>query len=158
MDSSVTDALRERGFALAVAVGILYSVFLIGWLFGRHLGLPASRLRGKWIVLILVPAVLAVMLFAEAVLPRWAMSLLIIAFLAFVVPWFRAHKAHAEQTDPLCGREGVIVVGHPADLRVRVDDEVWNAAAPEGHHLFDGDRVLVKRRQGVRLIVERRET
>jgi membrane protein implicated in regulation of membrane protease activity len=147
------DALRDRAVVLTVTVGMVYFLFVVGWFFRGRLGLPASRLRRMWIVLILAPAVLVGMVLAEALLSRSVMGVLATLLCAVAAPWILARQAKTELTDPLCGRDGVITAGHPADLRVDVDGQLWHAQAEDGQRLLVGVRVVVKSRKGVRLVV-----
>ncbi len=151
----MSTALRDQAGTLALVVGIFYVVCFIGWLFRDHLGIPRSRLKHFWVALIVVPVIAALMLALYAVVPRWTHSLVAIVLLGAVVPWVRSRQHARELADPLCGREALVVRGQPADLQVQVDGELWSARPEEGLVVFAGERVLIRRREGVRLVVGR---
>jgi membrane protein implicated in regulation of membrane protease activity len=147
--------LRDRLGTVAICTGIVWGVFLIGWILRNHLGIPRSRLKGMWATALVAPLVLSAFLLAEALLPHWAMGLVLALFIAVVGPLVQSRLKAAEGTDPLCGRQGRVLVGHPDALRVEVDGEVWHASAEEGLIILQNERVTVRRREGPRLVVGR---
>lgn len=146
---------RSRLLVFGICVGIVYLAFLIGWLLRDHLGVPRSRLKYSWVVLIVTPVALGAVFLADALLPRWVLGILLIPFLAACLPWLQARLKGCEPDDPLRGREARVVQGHPSDLQVEIDGEVWNAQPEQGLVILEGERVVVRRRDGFRLVVGR---
>jgi membrane protein implicated in regulation of membrane protease activity len=131
----------------------VYLTFAIGWLLRDRLGVPKSRLRGMWVVLIVLPLTLAALLLGDALFPWWVKTLAKLAMVAAFLPWLEAQRKGV--SDPLVGREARVVVGHPSSLQVEVSGEFWNALAEPGTVVLQGESVRVLSRDGVRLVVGR---
>ena len=75
----------------------------------------------------------------------------------FVKKVLKLRQVHTN-ADSLIGQVGVVVVdsveGEITSGRVMVSSQEWAACTEDGMELHKGDRVLVKKIEGVRLIVE----
>jgi uncharacterized membrane protein YdcZ (DUF606 family) len=83
---------RFPWLVFAICVGIVYLVFLIGWLLRNHLGVPRSQLKYFWLTLIAAPVGLGVVFLAYSLLPSWVVSILVALLLAAWLPriiWYR---------------------------------------------------------------------
>lgn len=147
--------IRDQLLPFALGTGIVHLAFAIGWLLRDRLGVPKSRLRGLWVVLIVWPLMLALILVGETYLPWWVKTLAKLAMVGAILPWCEAQRKAQSMPDPFVGHEARVVVGHPSALQVQVNGELWNASAEEGLVVLQGERVRVLSRDGTRLMVGR---
>ena len=79
-------------------------------------------------------------------------------FLEVFATWWdnRHQQKGVEQTSlEMVGKKGTVEEECIPEGIVRVGQEIWNAVSVDGECLKPGDRVVVKERQGLKLLVER---
>lgn len=144
----------ERGFT--TSVGVVYFILLLGWLLRLRLGIPKS-LRRAWY---LFPIVLTFMMALYCLLvgglgfDRADVVTEIIGGIGFE-SWLLTRKQLGPRPSPLIGRDVIVVRGSSTGLRVRVDDDVWNASSEYGIPLRTGENVTIRRRFAFSLLVAR---
>lgn len=86
--------------------------------------------------------------------------LLVLAFTVFRKKILKNHGSEPTDTDLLLGKDAVVVSDIPAYLgigEVKIDGKVWSARmAEESESASVGERVIVKRIEGVKLICSRK--
>ncbi len=92
----------------------------------------------------------------------WLLAILIIvlvAFLYFVVLWvIRAHKKKiAAGSEEMVGKTAVVAVTLNPKGVVLIEGERWNAIVDKGQ-VEPNEEVIIKKVDGLRLIVTRKET
>jgi membrane protein implicated in regulation of membrane protease activity len=145
--------LRQALVTTGICTGIVFVAFLVGWLLRDRLGIPRSQSSRLWVLLPTAPIAFGALLAVDALLPSWAKGVFS-ALLGLLLLWAEGRwRAAIERADPLRGREGRVVVGHPDALKVEVDGEVWRARSDQGQLLLRDQRVKVQGRDQVLLVV-----
>lgn len=151
---SVRRTIEVHG--LLFGLGLVYGLIMVAWFIRIGLGVARSRSKVWWYGLLGLTVTLALLQISFSILNPHLAELIWTVLLCAGQPWLLARsRAAKRRPNPLVGKEAVVVRDSAHGLRVRLDDDVWNASSEYDVPLQVGETVVVRPSFAFSLLVGR---